>query len=826
MKNGMFSKLLPHLVAIICFLVVSCLFNLPALQGDVLSQHDIVGWKGMSQGAFEYKERTGHFPLWNTNLFSGMPNYQVAMEGKSIMPDITKIITVGLPKPANFFLLASICFYLLCIALRINPYIGIFGSLAFAFSTYNPVIINAGHETKMLAIAYLPALLAGIIHIYEKRYWIGIAIATLAAYMEIGVNHPQVNYYGFIIIIGITIAYFVQWIRQKEYKHMAISLALAAVAAIAGVAGSALALMTTYEYSKSTMRGGKNLEVAGGNVTEVKTSGLDTDYAFQYSNSVYEIVTMLMPTALGGSSGETLDENSAVVSKLVQRGIPESNAIQLASGLPKYWGGLESTSGPVYYGVLVTLLALIGFVIIRSPMKWALLSVSVLGILMSFGKNLEGFNTFLFEYLPMYNKFRAPSMALIITQVTIPVMAVITLHQVLFRPDSREYVKAHFKTILYTLGGLFVVLGLMYLSLSYTSPIDAQVLAAYTDEKGSDEMGRLIVSGLKEDRAAMFGGQIIRALLFALVLLGILYLYMKKSLNAVVVIASLAVITVIEMLVIDSKYLNEDNYRSSDELAFENFNRTPVDEAILQDKDPNFRVFNSAPDAFNEARTSYFHKSIGGYHAAKLRIYQDVIEGYIAGRPNMNVLNMLNTKYFIVQDQQSGQPSVIPNPDAAGNAWFVKNVKLVNGPAEEFKALETFNPKDTVIIQNQVATGLVQPQWDSSATIQMTRFDNDTIEYTTQASSPQFAVFSEIYYADGWNAYVDGVKTPYYKVNYLLRGMNVPAGNHKIIFIFEPASYKTGNNISFIASIFILLIFIGGLAMAWVKRKRELVQTA
>lgn len=820
MKNGMFAKMLPHLVAIICFLVVSCLFNLPALQGDVLSQHDIVGWKGMSQGAFEYKERTGHFPLWNTNLFSGMPNYQVAIDGKSALPDMSRILALGLPKPINFFFLASICFYLLCIALRINPYIGILGSLAFAFSTYNPVIINAGHETKMMAIAFLPALLAGLIHLYEKRYWIGIAVATMGAYLEIIANHPQVNYYGIIIIAGITIAYIVQWVRSKEWRHMTIALSLAAVAAIIGVSGSALMLMTTYEYSKSTMRGGKSLELSGGNVTEVKTSGLDTDYAFQYSNSVYEIVTMLMPSALGGSSGETLDENSAVVSKLAQRGVPESNAIQLAGGLPKYWGGLESTSGPVYYGVFITLLALIGFVVIRSPLKWALLAVSVLAVLMSIGKNLEGFNTFLFENLPMYKKFRAPSMALIITQVTIPVMAVITLHQLLIQPNSREFIKAHFKTILYTLGGLFAVLGLMYLALSYTSPIDAQILAAYTDEKGNDEMGRLIVSGLKEDRASMFGGQIIRTLFFALALLGILYLYMRKSLNAMILIAALAVITVIEMLVVDSKYLNEDNYRSSDELAFENFKPTPADEVILKDKDPNFRVFNSAPDAFNEARTSYFHKSIGGYHAAKLRIYQDVIEGYIAGRPNMNVLNMLNTRYFIVQDQQSGQPGVIPNPDAAGNAWFVKNIKLVNGPAEEFKALATFNPKDTVIIQNQLATGVVQPQWDSSATIQMTRFDNDTIEYTTQATSPQFAVFSEIYYADGWNAYLDGVKTPYYKVNYLLRGMNVPAGNHKIVFIFEPQSYKTGNNVSFIASILIIVIFIGGLAMAWIKRKK------
>jgi hypothetical protein len=821
MKNQALKKLLPHLVAVIIFLVVSLVFCKPVLDGNVLNQHDTIGWKGMAQNSFEYKEKNGHFPLWNPNLFSGMPNYQVAMEGKSILPDIAKFLSLGLPKPINFFFLACICFYILCLVLKLRPIVGILGALGYAYSTYNAVVINAGHDTQMLATAFMPMLLAGIICTYEKKYWLGLALTTYGAYQQIGVNHLQISYYFFLVAVLITIFYLYAWIKQKDWKHILIAAAITIVSGLIGIAGSALSLMTTSEYTKFTMRGGKDVEIAGDSIKAVNTKGLDTSYAFVYSLGKTETSTLMMPNAFGGSSTNNLDEKSKVVDKLVSRGVNEMNAAQLASSLPKYWGALPYTAGPAYLGIFICLLGIIGFVLIKSPLRWGLLAATLLGIFMSWGKNFAGFNTFLFEHLPMYNKFRAPSMAQVIPQFTIGIIAVLSLQKLLFDPESKLILKAEFKKMLYVIGGLFALLALLYIAMDYNSPIDQQILANKWDESGSDEIGRLIVSGLKEDRKAMFGGQMLRAFGFALLLLGTLYLYMRNGIKSLIAAIVITAISTIELTVVSHEYLNEDNYVSPDEYSSSNFSASAVDQQILQDKDPNFRVFNMASDTYNESRTSYFHKSVGGYHPAKLRIYQDVIEKYFSTRPNPAVLNMLNTKYVIIQNQQSGQPSLIPNTDAFGPCWLVKYVQLVDNRVEALKALGNTNLRDTAIVERSLSQVVVQPQPDSAASIKMTRFDNDAIEYEVNANSPQFAMFSEIYYPKGWNAYLDGKKTDYVNANYILRGMSIPPGKHVIKFVFEPASYKKGSQIGYIDSFLVLLIILGGLYMAWRHNRNQ-----
>ena len=409
MKNPLLKKILPHIIAVAVFLIVSLLFCKPALEGNVLNQVDIVGWKGMAQNAFEYKANHGHYPLWNPNLFSGMPNYQTAMEGKSILPNLNLVFTLGLPKPVFFFFIAAICFYIFCIILGIKPAIGILGGLAYAFSTYNPVIISAGHETKMFAIAYMPLLMAGLISTFEKKYWLGLALTTMGSYMEVSVNHVQITYYALLIAFAITLSYLYIWIKKKEWKHMGIAAGITIISAIVGVAGNALTIMTSAEYTPYTMRGGKDISIEGDNVKAIKTTGLDTSYAFEYSLGKAEATVILMPKAFGERSGTSdgrlyaLDENSHVVKKLVDRGVPENNAIQLATGLPKYWGGVDGaagTAGPPYIGTIICLLALIGFVVYKNPLRWGLLAITVLGILMAWGKYLPGFNTFLFNHLP------------------------------------------------------------------------------------------------------------------------------------------------------------------------------------------------------------------------------------------------------------------------------------------------------------------------------------------------------------------------------------------------------------------------------------------
>jgi len=817
MNSGLFKKILPHLIAVIVFLVVTLIyFYKPLVDGYVMNQSDIVRWKGIAQNAFEYKAKHGHFPLWNSNLFSGMPNYQVAMEGKSILPDIPKIMSLGLPKPLNFFFLCCICFYILCISFRLKPVIGILGGLAFAFSTYNMVVVGAGHESQILAIAFMPFLLAGMIFTFEKKYWLGLVITILGAYLEIAVNHVQISYYFMLIAVAVTIPYLVTWIRKKDWKHIFITAGIVLGAALIGVAASAVTLLTTYEYAKATMRGGKDISIEGDKVTKAKTSGLDTSYAFQYSYGKAEVVNILMPEAFGGSSNKMLDENSHVVEKLTAKGIPEGTAMQIPPYLSRYWGGIiEYTAGPFYYGVIICLLALIAFIVIKTPLRWGLLAVSVLGIMMAWGKYLPGFNSFLFEHLPFYNKFRAPSMAMVITQFTVPIIAVLGLQQLLYRENSRGLLKADFKKILYTVGGLFVLLLIMYMAMSYSSPIDNEIASGISQQAKSDEIGRAVIAGMKEDRRNLFGAQILRAFGFALLLIGLLFLYIRKLIKPLVVAISLVVITTIDLLVVDKGYLNNENFVSPEELSSENFVPSVIDQQILQDRDPDFRVFNAGVNMLQDARTSYFHKSIGGYHPARLRIYQDIIDKYLSGGGNQNILNMLNTKYIIVTNRQNNQQQLIPNPNAYGPCWLVKNVKIAQDVVEEIQAIGTTNLRDTAIVQKSFESAIIQPQWDSAATVKLIKFDNDTMEYSFNSTKPQFAVFSEVYYPYGWNAYIDGKKTAYCKTDYVLRGLSVPAGQHSIKFVFEPSTFKKGVTIAYVSSFLILILVAGGLFMEW-----------
>ncbi|OSZ77604.1 hypothetical protein CAP36_14620 [Chitinophagaceae bacterium IBVUCB2] len=815
MKNPLLQKLLPHFLAVLVFLIVSVLFCKPALEGDVLNQHDNVGWKGMAQNSFEYKDKNGHFPLWNPNLFSGMPNYQVALEGKTILPDLTKIFSLGLPKPINFFFLACVCFYILCLALRIRPVIGILAGLGFAFSTYNPVIVAAGHDTQMLATAFMPLLIAGLIFTYEKKYWLGLALTTYATYQQIGVNHLQVSYYTFLIAIAITLCYVYVWIKQKDWKHLGIAAAITIVSAIIGIAGNALTLKTTSEYAKYTMRGGKNISIEGDSVKVAKTSGLDTSYAFQYSLGTAETVTFLMPNAFGGSSSRPAGEESKVVEKLIDKGIPENQATQFAANLPAYWGKLD-TSGPAYLGVIICVLGLIGFVVVKKPIRWGLLVITIFGIFMAWGKYFGSFNVFLFEYLPMYNKFRAPSFSQVIPQFAVGVAAALALQYLLFEEKIKDSFKADFKKVLYTVGGLFALLALMYLMMDYKAPGDAALLANINEQTKSTEIGSAVLSGLKADRKAMFGGQLLRAAGFSILLLGVLYAYLRNWIKPLAAGIILLFISTLELTMVSHKYLDDEYYVSPDDYANTNFAPSSIDQQILQDKDPNYRVFNmSGGNPYAESRTSYFHKSVGGYHPAKLRIYQDVIEKYLSARPTPAILNMLNTKYIVVQDPQTGQPGLLPNPETFGPCWLVKNVKLVDDQVAAIVALGNTNLKDTAIVEKSFSKNIIQPQADSASSIKMIKYDNDAIEYEANCNGPQFAVFSEVYYPVGWNAYIDGKKVDYVNANYILRGISIPSGKHAVKFVFEPESVKSGTSIMFISSIIILLVFVGGLFMAW-----------
>ncbi|HTN36491.1 MAG TPA: YfhO family protein [Arachidicoccus sp.] len=833
MKSINWKKALPHLIAILVFLIVALIYCHQALSGEVLQQSDILHWKGMAQDAFNYKAIHGHFPLWNTHLFSGMPNYQVAMDGHSFLPDFNKILTLWLPKPISFFFLACVCFYILTQTVRLKPLIGVMVSLAFAYATYTPVIIVAGHESKMMAMAYMPALLAGLILLYEKRYALGTIVATLFATLEIGANHPQVTYYLLICMALLTIAYIIYWIKEGQLKHGIIALSLAVLAGLIGLGNAAMGIFPTYQYAKYTIRGGSTIDVSSGTPKEVqKTSGLEESYAFQYSLGKAETFELAMPNAFGGSSGNMFDENSEVYSGAMQLGQqlngklpPQQLNSVMNSVVSKYWGGIVPfTSGPIYAGTLIVLLAIIGWVVVPSRHKWWILAATLLTIMMAWGNYFEGFNQFLFDYLPLYNKFRAPSMAMIIPQLLLPLMAGIALQKLFFNKEGAAYIQKNFKKILYATGGFVVLLLLIYLANDYS--LNNPALSEFLRQPQIN--GSSLISTIEDARKSMFFAGIERVVLFAALLLAGLFLYVRKILSPVVILGALLLISTIDLLKVDSKYLGTENYMEPEELQSAAFTESAADKAIYQDKDPHFRVLNLASgDPFTDAMTSYRHRSLGGYHAAKLINYQNMIAAHMTGQISQSIIDMLDARYIIAPGQGQGQLAVQRNPGALGAAWFVKHIQPVKNEVAAIKAIGQFDPTDTAFVQqSHMESAGAAPVFDSTATIKLTKYGNDTIQYQTEAKSPQFAVLSEIYYPAGWNAYIDGKKTDYVEADYVLRGIAVPAGNHEITFRFEPAVVQYSQTAGYVSNTLFWLSMCFSIFFLWRKEEKNKLNKA
>jgi hypothetical protein len=838
MKKLDFKKILPHLVAIGIFLIVAIVYCKPALQGKVVSQIDTQGWQGMSHQSVEFHDKYGFYPLWTESMFSGMPAYQIFLDARThiLVGYLGNLITLGLPKPVSFFFLACICFYILSLVAGANPWLGILGGISYAYSTFDPIIISVGHDTQMMSIAYMPAVLAGLLLLLRKQYWLGFTVTALFSALLIGQNHLQMVYYTLIVSLVITITFLIKSYKEKQFASAVRGAALALVAGVLGLACSAVTMMPTYEYAQESMRGGRSELVIPGQSDNKTKGGLDKDYAFRYSLGIPETLTFIVPGLYGGSNGgNEYTTSSKFVDKFSAMGVPEDNAVQYANAY-SYWGDQQPTSGPVYLGAIICLLFIFGLLYVKSWHRNWIIAATIIGIVLAWGANFKLVNYFLFDHLPFYNKFRAPSMGLVIPQLCFPLLAVLGLTRLLDGSVTPEETWKKLKQTGIITGVIMVLLLGFYFSASFSGKNDKLLKGNFEQsmlrqvpqgqspspqlEQQAQAMSSSLMTALENDRRDLMGGDLLRSFLLIAIAFVIMMLFVKKKVTPLIFIASLTVLSGFDLIGVDTRYLNSNSY--VDDSDFESaFTPTEADQQILNDPDhANFRVFNTTVgDPYSDASTSYFFNSVGGYHPAKLGLYNDLIT-YQLGKGNLKVFDMLNTKYFIVANPQTGKPMAQLNPNAYGNAWLVKGIKYVDNANEEMNALDSTDLRDTAVVEKKYQSLIKEaPVPDSTASISMIKNMDDTINYSFHSKTPQFAVLSEIYYPRGWNAFIDGKKADYVKTNYVLRGMYVPAGEHKIKFIFEPKSYWEGRTITIIANLLVMLSIL--LAVVFITRQKK-----
>jgi len=800
MKNLNFKSAWPYLVAIIIFLAITMAFLAPLIEGKQILQSDIVHWKGAAKEIIDYRAKTGQEPLWTNSMFGGMPAYQISTKyAGNLLGFVDNVLTLGLPHPANIVFLYFIGFFILLLVLDLNPWLAVAGSIAYAFSSYFFIIIEAGHNSQAHAIGYIAPVLAGMILTLRKKYLWGFILTAVFLSLEVKQNHLQITYYLALTALILGLVELVYAFRNKSFVPYLKSVSLLVVALAFAVLTNLSLLWTTYEYGNYTIRGKSDLT----SQKENRTSGLDKSYATQWSYGVGETMTLLIPDFYGGSSNEAPGQNSNVAKALRTNNVPEDNIRQFAgqSGL-MYWGNQPWTS-PVYIGSIIIFLFFLGLIIVKGPLKWWLLAATLISLMLSWGHNFMWFTDLFLNYFPGYNKFRAVTMTLIIAELTMPLLGFLAI-KVVF--DEMSTTGKLNKALYYAFGiagGLTLIFAVVPdMFLNFTSPNDASYAKSFPDWQ---------MQAIRDDRKAVCRADAFRSFMYITLTAGTLWLVINKKIKKEYAYIGLIVFILGDMFTVDKRYLNDESFTSKSRVDTP-FDPSTADQMILNDKDPDFRVLNVTVSPLMDASTSYFHKSLGGYHGAKLRRYQELFETHIE-KNNMAVINMLNTRYVIVPDQNK-QPMAQQNPQALGNAWFVNEYKLVDNADQELAALNGFNPSDLAIVDKKFGENLKSwtPSKDTLDYIRLTDYQPNDLKYNYKARNPGLAVFSEIYYPKGWNAYVDGTLTPHFRANYVLRAMILPAGEHKVEFRFEPRAYYLGEKVSLVSSIVLILLVVAGIA--------------
>lgn len=831
------KKLWPYIVAIIVFTIVSCVYMSPVLDGKVIATSDGVQGRAAVQEAVDYYQQTGNRTWWTGSMFSGMPNYQIGggrFTAQNWMQPIREVLLWGHSNVIAIVLLYCLGFFALLRSMKVDKWLSIVGALAIAFSSYFFIIIGANHHSKTSTLALMAAVIAGFYLIFHGHRKTGICLTMICSAVGF-FPHPQMSYYMCFIIGFFWLAELWTAIKDKCWKAFGISTALFAASFGIGLGTGTGATFTNLEYAQETMRGGGS-DLAKETDGENKTDGLDLDYATAWSYGIDECWTFLIPNYMGGSSNYNVGSDSPLFTMMVKQGIQRRQAEQFCQSLPTYWGTQPFTAGPVYMGAVVCLLFVLGLLIVKGPYKWAILAVTILSVMLSWGHNWMLLTKLFFDVVPMYNKFRAVSSILVIAEVTMPLLGFLALKRLcevkdqaiassggsaeLYRNDSgiKEMIRQ-----LSIAGCILVVLLLFafFFTSGFSSPNDEAMFAQLPD---------WLSDGILLQRNVMFTSDLWRSMGFILcgVVLLFVYLKMPKFKGTALLSVALGALVLLDMWPVNKRYMNDDMFSKGN--SFEQaFKMQSWEKQILDnDKDPNFRVMNLAVSTFNDARTSYRLKSIGGYSAAKLRRYQDLIDEHLS-KMHWPVIDMLNTKYLIFNDQQSGETGVQLNPNAMGNAWYVDTLVVVDTPNQECDGLMEYDLHTTAVLDKEFAQSLkgypefaqiVNPK-DSMASVVLTKYTPEYLEYDASSSEDGTIVFSEIYYPHGWKALIDGEPADHFRVNYLLRALNVPAGQHHIRFEFRPESVEKGNMLSMAFVIAMYLIILGCIVVNFLPAKKS-----
>ena len=828
------KKFLPDVVVIAVFAIISfAYFFVPITQGKILYQHDASAGVGAAQEMTEYQNRTGETTRWTNSIFGGMPTYQMSPSYQSTdgLSQVMNAYHLWLPDNVWFLFAYLLGFYILLRAFDFRQSLAALGSVMWAFSSYFLIIIAAGHLWKVMALAYLPPMIAGVVLAYRGRYLSGFIVTALFTAFEIKANHVQMTYYYLFIILFMVIGYLVKSIREKQLAVFLKATGVLAAAALIGIAINLSSLYHTWQYQKESMRG--KSELVKKDAANQTSSGLDRDYITQWSYGIDETLTLLVPDAKGGAS-VPLSKNATAMAKAdpqIQSMIP-----QLYDAFPQYFGTQPGTSGPVYVGAFVLFLFILGLFIVKGPMKWALLAATVLSVLLAWGHNFMGFTNFFLDYIPMYAKFRTVASILVIAEFTIPLLAALALKKIVDEPDVlSKQMKFAYISLALTAGVAALIALFPDMMGPFVSEQERQMVGSIQGMDGGT--AHTILANISDMRAAMVSSDAWRSVIIILIGFALLFAYKLKKLRADYMIAALLVLCLVDMWQVDKRYLNDEMFVPKSERDMPQ-QPTATDIEINKDKSLDYRVLNFASNTFNENETSYFHKSIGGYHPAKLRRYQEIIDAYIvpemqkamqaiaAKGGNMQqvdgvklfpVLNMLNTKYFIFP-LQGGATIPLKNIYAQGNGWFVDKIDYVADANAEYAEVGKIDVRHEAVADKQFEAVLGQAKVnDSTATVKLDKYEPNNLQYTVNSKNGGIVVFSEIYYP-GWKATVDGQSVELGRVNYILRAVNVKPGKHIVVLDFHPTSISTTETIAYISIVILLLAIAGAGYMEWKKK--------